>query len=233
MNAWPESRTGKLLAKLEQHHGSPAAPRLAGPFEMILWVIVAYLADDERRAKAFEALRKRVGTTPAKILKAPISKLVEITRLGGAIAAEERAARLRVAAELAIEKYEGDLANVLKLPAPKAKKALMEFPMIGEPGAEKILLMCGALDVLALESNGLRTLVRLGVGQTSKSYASTYRSVRAVTLDELPGDAELLAKAHLLLRKHGQEICFQNEPNCPACPVSGECPFFAAAGRRR
>ena len=39
----------------------------------------------------------------------------------------------------------------------------------------------------ALESNGLRVLVRLGFGEDRKSYAATYKSVREATLEELPG----------------------------------------------
>jgi endonuclease III len=100
----------------------------------------------------------------------------------------------------------------------------MRFPMIGEPGAEKILLFCGALNVLALESNGLRVLTRLGCGEERKSYAATYKSVREVTLEELPSDGPLLTKAHLLLRRHGQEICLRTGPVCHACPVSLQCP---------
>ena len=48
--------------------------------------------------------------------------------------------------------FGGDLACILKLPPQKAKKLLMRFPMIGEPGAGKILLFSGVLAVLALES---------------------------------------------------------------------------------
>ena len=58
----------------------------------------------------------------------------------------------------------------------------MQFPMIGEPGAEKILLFCGLLNVLALESNGLRVLTRLGCGEERKELCRGYKSVREVTL---------------------------------------------------
>jgi endonuclease-3 len=102
----------------------------------------------------------------------------------------------------------------------------MRFPMIGEPGAEKILMVSGVLPVLALESNGLRVLVRLGFGEDRKSYATTYKSVREVTLKELPVDGKLLTKAHLLLRAHGQEVCLRNTPLCHACAVSPECRYF-------
>jgi 3-methyladenine DNA glycosylase AlkD len=35
---------------------------------MILWENVAYLADDDRRQEAFEALKKRVGTKPEDLI---------------------------------------------------------------------------------------------------------------------------------------------------------------------
>ncbi len=187
--AWPPSKLGVLLAKLERHHGMPEPPRFAGPFEMILWEIVAYLADDSRRELAFRALRDRVGLTPPEILAAPAKVLGEITRMGGSIAAEDRAARLRTAARIAMEDFDGDLSAVLALPTQKAKKFLMRFPMIGEPGAEKILMFSGVLGVLALESNGVRVLTRLGIGEDRKSYAATYKSIREVTVEQLSADS--------------------------------------------
>ena len=172
---------------------------------MILWEVVAYLADDARRRMAFEALRERVGLTPKEILAAPKKVLEEITRMGGSIAADERAERLRTAARLARDDFGGDLDEVLKIPPQKAKRLLMGFPMIGEPGAEKILMMSGALPVLALDSNGVRVLTRLVCRRRSQELcASTYRSVREATPGQLLEDCKLLTRAHLLLRRHGQ-----------------------------
>ena len=223
---WPASRLGLVLSKFEVHYGRPKPPQFAGPLEMILWEIVAYLADDTRRRVAFEALREQVGLTPQKILAAPKKLLRDITRIGGSIAAEERAERLQASAQLTLDEFGGDLASVLKLPPQKAKRLLMRFPMIGEPGAEKILLFSGVLPVLALESNGVRVLIRLGLGEDRKSYAATYRSVREATLEQLPQDCKFLTKAYLLLRRHGQELCLRNGPTCYACVVSSDCQYF-------
>jgi len=227
---WPDSRLGRLLGKIDGHYGRPELPPFAGAFEAILWEIVAYLADDARRGAAFEALRKQVGLTPQEILAAPKAVLCEITRMGGSIAAEERAERLRAAAQLTMDQLGGDLDSALKLPPQKAKKLLMQYPMTGEPGAEKILMFAGALGVLALESNGLRVLVRLGFGEERKSYSATYKSVREVTLEELPADCKMLTKAHLLLRQHGQRLCLRNGPVCHACPVRIDCRFRQGGG---
>jgi endonuclease-3 len=226
LTKWPESRLGRILEKMERVHGRPGAPPFAGPFEMILWEMVAYLADDTRRLAAFEALRERVGFAPKKILAASKKLLGEITRIGGSIAAEERAERLQTAARLAVTECGGDLAAALKLSPPEAKKLLRKFPMIGEPGAEKILMMSGVLPVLALESNGLRVLLRLGFGEDGKNYAAAYRSVREAVSGELPKDCGILTRAHHLLRQHGQTVCLRNGPVCHACAVSADCRFF-------
>ena len=198
---WPDSPVGRLLRGLPRHYGTPAPPQFDGPFEMILWEIVAYLADDVRRGKAFTALQEKVGFQPEQILAAPKRLLSEITRAGGSIAADERADRLRNAAQLVVDGFGGDLGRVLKLAPQKSKKLLMQFPMIGEPGAE-ILLFSGVAAVLALQSNGVRVLIRFGIGEARKSYAATYKSIREATLEQLPEDGRLLTAAHLLLRRH-------------------------------
>lgn len=97
--------------------------------------------------------------------------------------------------------------------------------MVGEPVAEKILLFSGVLPVLALDSNGMRVMVRNGIGEDRKSYASTYKSVRETTLEQLPQDCELLTAAHLLLRRHGKELCLRNGPACANCTANSECRY--------
>jgi endonuclease III len=190
---------------------------------MILWENVAYLADDDRRRRAFQTLKKGVGTEPAQILSAPDEVLLEVTRHG--ILADQFAKKLRQCAQLALEEFDGDLRPVLELPLPKAKKALQKFPGMGEPGAEKILLFTRTNPVLALDSNGLRVLVRLGFGEEKKSYATTYRLVQKALAGGLDTDYARLIEAHLLLRRHGQELCKRTTPECRKCPLARDCAF--------
>jgi endonuclease-3 len=168
----------QVLAALSKLHGEPAPPIPRTPLEWILWENCAYLVDDERRAKTFETLRARVGLTAEKIDKASREKLHDVTELGG-MHPEARADRLKDVASIALAHGGGGLESVLAMPTPRARKTLKLFPGIGDPGADKILMFCGALPKLALESNGLRVLVRLGFGDESSSYATTYRSVIA------------------------------------------------------
>jgi len=123
------------------------------------------------------------------------------------------------------------LSAVLRLPIPQAKKALKKFPGIGDPGAEKILLFAGVLPVLALESNGLRVLSRLGFGREEKNYSTTYRSVQTAVSEGLPADCEWLTRAHQLLRQHGKELCKTTKPKCEACPLRKSCRYFSNSTR--
>jgi endonuclease-3 len=209
---------------LQAHYGQPKVRRLSGPWEMVLWENVAYLADDDRRWEAFQTLKKRIGAEPGQILSAPDEALLEVTRYG--ILADQFAKKLRQCAQIALEEFDGDLRPVLKLPFAKAKKALQKFPGIGEPGAEKILLFCHTYPVLALDSNGLRVLLRLGFGEEKKSYATTYRLVQSAALEGLDKDFSWLIQAHLLLRQHGQELCTRTKPKCKKCPLASDCDFY-------
>jgi endonuclease III len=219
----------RVIDTLEAFYGRPKPPAVTDPFEQVLWDNVAYLASDERRAQAWQRFKKEVGTKPAQILKAARSTLVSIGKAG--IVPASTADKLRKIAEIAVEEFDGDLKPVLKLPLAGARKALRKFPSIGEPGAEKILLLAGSHPVLALDSNGLRVLLRLGFGKEDKSYAKSYRSAQEAAVSGLPPDTAWLTRSHQLLRRHGQELCKTNHPRCEACPLNTECAYYRSHSR--
>jgi endonuclease III len=43
---------------------------------------------------------------------------------------------------------------------------------------------------------------------------------------ELDKECRPLIEAHLLLRRHGQELCRRSEPACAKCPLAGECRYY-------
>ena len=212
-----------LIDTLEKHYGPAPRPFPTDPFELVLWENVAYLADDETRRAALESLRRGVGTRPAQILGATRAQLVEVTR--GGILADVFSEKLRVAAEIAVGEFDGDLSDMIRGPVKVAKKALRRFPGIGEPGAEKILLFTRSHPFLAAESNALRVLERCGLCPAGKSYGATYAAVRELAQRELGDDFDALYTARHLLRRHGQELCRRRTPQCGSCLVRPKCPF--------
>jgi len=223
MTALPDLR--KVVSQLEAHYGPPQPPLTNDPFELVLLENVGYLVSDKRRAEAFANLRKHTGTKPHQLLSASTDNILKATGLGG-MHPEQRVSRLREIALIAINEFGGDLRQALKLPLPKAKTALRKFPGIGEPSAEKILLLTRSYPVLGLDSNGLRVLLRLGFGQEKKNYAATYRAVQESMKEQLRQDFDWLIKAHVLLRQHGKQLCKTNAPLCEKCPVRKGCFYF-------
>jgi endonuclease III len=220
------SRFRQLIALLGREYGDVKAPPAKGPFELILWENACYLLPDERRLAVFERLRQKVGLNAAAIQDAPDEVLLPLAKMGG-MRPETRVFRWRQIAQITVGQFEGNLDSILEKPYLEARKALNQFPSIGIPGAEKILLFCGISSGLPLESNGLRVLERVGWGRPQKSYEATYRSVQDALRPELPKSAGTLARAHLLLREHGKVLCKTNAPSCHECPAEKICQYAA------
>jgi endonuclease-3 len=216
----------ETIALLKRHYGVPVTPPAKDPFELVIWENACYLLPDERRLEVFEALREQVGLTASAIDAAPNKVLLPLAKRGG-MRPETRVLRWREIACITLEQYAGDLDTILKLPYSAAKSALKQFPTIGDPGAEKILLLCGVACGLPLESNGLRVLLRLGWGRLQKNYGATYRSVQTDLKPELPASAARLKEAHFLLRTQGKELCKDKMPLCNQCPLALDCDYAA------
>ena len=223
-----------IIQELENSYGRPELPKVNDPLGMILLENVAYLTSDERRERAFDALREKVGLTPPEILTAREETLLEVARLGGMLPAA-RVEKLRRIAQIALQGFDGDLDRILKQPLTQAKKSLKKFPGIGDPGAEKILLFSKTHPILALDSNGLRVIRRLGFGEEQKSYAATYRSAQEAAQEDLKErkNFDWLIAAHQLLRLHGQQLCKTTTPLCASCPLKESCRYYQEMTSRR
>jgi hypothetical protein len=199
-----------LLHRVEVNAGPPGQLPATDGWEFVLRENVAYLVDDATRDRCMAALRREVGLEPESILSAPAE------RLGAVVAGmrpHDRVERLRRCAELRI-----------------AGAPWRSYPGIGRPGVERIELFSGERPVLALDSNAVRVLYRLGYGERGRSYDATYRSVQHAAQAELPASVAALQRAHQLLRRHGQTVCTRTTPACAECPLFEQC--AAARGDR-
>jgi endonuclease-3 len=158
-----------LIARLKRHCGKPEVPPARGPFELVMWENACYLLPDERRLEVFEALRDKVGLGAASDrLPLPTRFSCRLAKRGG-MRPETRVFRWREIARITMKQYGGDLDSILKLPYAEAKKALKQFPTIGDPGGgEDPAPVRSRLRPYRMESNGLRVLVRVGWGRSQK-----------------------------------------------------------------
>ena len=220
----------KIVERLEDYYGAPAAPVSRDPFELILYENIAYLVSDDRREKAFRELKKRVGCRPADILTAPLEQLTEITAMGG-IFPELRARRLQESARMVRDQFGGNLRGVLALDPAQARKALRKFPVIGEPGADKILLFTGTVPSLAPESNGLRVLVRLGFVQEHKNYSTMYRAAQAALQNEYGEELRVVNQGASIAQAARPGIMPAVGPALRGVPAAENLPFCKQLNR--
>ncbi|MEO8294383.1 MAG: hypothetical protein ABI613_02630 [Gemmatimonadota bacterium] len=225
------SELTRLIRRLRDVYGAPSLPPASDPYHLLLLEQVSYLADDVTQLAAYRMLERDVGTRPDQILSASTAVLRKVTRAGGGIAFAERAERLREVAARVSDHWNGDLGKVLRLTLPQASRELMKFPKIGLPGAERILLLAGAYPVLALDSNALRVLLRLGYGKEFPSYPKTYGLVQQEAERDLARTIPARRTASLLLQRHGKTICRRATPRCLECPLQPACPY--GGGTRR
>ncbi len=201
----------------------PVGATLTDPLQLILWENIGYLIDDDRRQALFAEFRTRVGLTPQAIAAADGPVLFDIARRGG-MRPETRVARWREIARIVLDRCGGDLDGALRaLPLPKARALLKAFPVIGDPGADKVLLFSGLSPQPCLDSNGVRVLARLGLFPEQTSYAVSYRAAIEVLKTQGLASREELAAAFVLLREHGKALCKRGGPLCAACPLDGDC----------
>jgi endonuclease-3 len=232
----PKPNLDAVLERLEQLYGPQKAVGPNDPYEMIVFVNCGYPATDVSCSKGFEALKREVGLKPENLLDAPKTKLAKLMRLGG-IVPELRAEKLKEIAKIVKVQYGEDLLAALRkcmLEEKKqpgkgirgAKNVLQKFPVIGEPGAEKILLFSKLSPVAAVPSARVEVPMRIWFGDAGKNYAADYRAAREVLNAGSPATFEARQRAYLLLKRHGQEICKRSTPKCEICPVTSHCAYF-------
>jgi endonuclease III len=225
-----------ILEALENMYGPQHAVGPTDPFEMIVYLNCGYPASDAACSKGFDALKREAGLSPKEILAAPKSKLVKLLRLGG-IVPEVRADRLKEIARRVKVEFGGDLKAVLKSSMKPekqqtdkgirgAKRVLQQFPVIGEPSAEKILLFSKLALVAAVPSAFVEVPARLWFGKAGKNYAADYRAARGILNSGLAQTFEARQRAYLLLKKHGQQTCKRSHPKCEICPLTGQCAYI-------
>lgn len=226
----------QILEILEKKYGSQKLAGPKDPYEMVVFLNCGYPASDAKCVKGFEALKLEVGVQPEQILAAPKAKIARVMR-PSVIMPSVCAERLKEIARKTKDKFGGSLKSALRkriLEAKDqpekgvkaAKKVLQEFPTIGEPSAEKILLFSGLAPIAAVPSAFVDVPVRVFIGEPGKNYAADYKTAREILDSGLPQTFEARQCAYLLLKKHGQETCKRSKPKCEVCPLTAQCAYL-------
>jgi endonuclease-3 len=220
----------KILDRLESRYGSQKPCWPTEPYEFLIWWHCGYPASDAACARGWESLKERIGIEPQQILRASTGQLASALRPGGMVP-ELRAVRLMEIAARVRDQFRGDLRSALVGPVKDVRKSLKSFPGVADPGADRILLFGGIAPVAAVPSNCPHVLVRIQHGQERENYGVTYQEAQQAILTDVAENFEARARAYLLVKKHGQDVCKRAKPRCDQCVMNATCAFFS--GKRR
>jgi hypothetical protein len=169
----------KVLTSLKAAYGPPEPPPFSDPWHYIVWENIAYLANDERRAKAFESLRNRIGLAPQELLDAPADELLEAAsrRIPGGLSRSDGFANVRSCAR----RIRWRAAQIPRVARAEGQEGPAEVPGIGAPGADKILLVLRTLHGAGARVQRLRVPpqagLRRGHGETTRQLSAVQRSM--------------------------------------------------------
>lgn len=153
--------------------------------------------------------------TPAALAGAEVA---DVLRAWGRLGYPRRALRLREAAAVIVERYDGAV--------PREVAELLTLPGIGEYTARAVAAFAFGSRVPVVDTNVRRVLARAvrGVDEHLPATAADRAEVEAL-LPEDPAEAVTTCAA---LMELGALICTVQKPDCGACPLAPRCTWRAA-----
>lgn len=209
---------------LEEYYGIPARWRLDPLSELIL-TILSQNTSDVNSWRAFERLRERFPTWEA-VRDAPMEALQEAIRPAGLSA--QKAPRIqRILRQITEEHSQLSLDFLADWSVEEAKAWLRRLDGVGPKTAAIVLLFSLDKPAFPVDTHVHRVGTRLGLIPEGMSAEKAHDWMEALIAPEryLP--------FHLLLIRHGREICRAQRPRCELCPVRRWCNFYRRLRARR
>lgn len=207
----------KIDRALEAYYGVPARWRLDPLSELILTVL-SQNTSDINSWRAFERLRERFPTWEA-VRDAPVEAVREAIRPAGLSA--QKAPRIqRILQRITEERGELSLDFLAEWPVEEAKAWLRRLDGVGPKTAAIVLLFSLNRPAFPVDTHVHRVGTRLGLIPEGMSAEKAHDWMEAL----IPPERYL--PFHLLLIRHGREICKAQRPRCELCPVRRWCDFY-------
>ena len=130
-----------------------------------------------------------------------------------------KARKLKALVEFLGGRFNDDLGGMRAMDVGELRAELLNVHGIGEETADDILLYAVGEPAFVIDAYTRRVFSRLGLAPEKGPYSD----YRALFMDHLPADAELMAEYHALIVRHGKDVC-RPEPACEGCCLLELCP---------
>ncbi len=199
-------------------------PGSLDPVRTLIATILSQNTSRENMMRAVNNLERRGLLSLEALARADLRAIQDSIRVAGLW--RQRARRLKMVAKLLIERFGGDLNQILKLPTPQARRILLELPGVGLKTADILLLFSGGRPVFPVDTHIFRIsrhrwgLVRRNAG---------YEEVRRALEEFFPRSPENYLLGHIGMIRLGRRFCRARQPLCGECILRDICPYVDRA----
>jgi endonuclease-3 len=207
----------ECYARLTHVYGQPRW-RGGDPVQVLVGCILSQSTTDAQSDAAYTALVKRYPTW-ADLRAARTADIARAIKASGL--ANEKARYIKNALEfIARERGEISLDFLRALPAPAARRWLMQIHGVGPKTASIVLLFALKMSVFPVDTHVHRVSRRLGW------ITPTTSADRAHALLEALAPPAIYYPLHVTLIRHGRELCRTQNPRCELCPLTDLCAYY-------
>jgi len=217
-------RLAAILRRLRAAYGTPPPPRRLVPLDELILTVLSQNTNDTNRDRAYADLRSRYPTWD-EVADAPLPAIARAIRRGGL--GPTKSVRLReILRSLRDRGIPLDGRAFARMRSASLWDLLVGLKGVGPKTAACVLLFSLGRPYFPVDTHVHRVARRLGL---------VPEKADAVTAQELlqariaPSDVYDL---HMLLIRHGREVCIARRPFCSRCPVSALCPRVGVVGAR-
>lgn len=191
------------------------------PFDVLVSIIVSQNSTDLVTERVMNDLRRAVPVRPREIAAAKPGLLIAKLRPAGL--ARQKVPRIRELARRIVDRFGGDVTQVLDTPDPRA--TLIALPGVGPKTADVWLSLVAGRDTMPVDTHIARLARRWRLVQKER-YEETTAKLKTL----IPPTRR--ARGHLVLIQFGREVCQARRPRCDVCPVYDLCDAVAKRPRK-
>ncbi|MCS7384928.1 MAG: endonuclease III [archaeon GB-1867-097] len=194
------------------------------PFRLLVMTILSQNTSDRNAMLAFRNLSSKIQIDAASLASAPLPLIKELIRPAGLF--RRRAEILKNVSTIILERFNGNLENILNRPCREAREILISLPGVGRKTADILLLFTGRCKTFPVDTHISRVSKRIGVVPEN----ADYEQIRSAWMKLYEPSNYLLL--HLLLIALGRSYCKSRNPLHDQCPVRYWCKYWMTLKNR-
>ena len=217
-------RAAEIDRLLAGHYGPPRRRPRGDPLSTLIATVISQHTTDTNTHRAFSRLRARFGSwgAVARARPAAVADALRPAGLAALKAPRIQAILRRIVAERGVLSLE----FLRRRPAARAREWLLSLDGVGPKTAAIVLVFGLGKPAFAVDTHVHRIGRRTGLIPPGFSAERSHGWMDALIRPARRGPL------HLLMIRHGREICLARAPRCPVCPIWRRCDFYTKARRR-